>query len=70
MMKKEQHVLPDFPDAGKGYMKNSSGEETMFVKSFNGTDTVFYSKEESKAIREDIAYSNYRVVDLVLSWER
>ncbi len=59
----------DFPNAGGGYMKNSYGEDTMFVKSFNGTNTVFFSKEESKAIREDIAYSDYRIVDLVLSWE-
>ena len=60
----------DFPNAGEGYMKNSSGEDAMFVKSFSGTDAVFFSKEESRAIREDIAYSDYRIVDLVISWER
>ena len=60
----------DFPTAGTGFMKNSCGEDAMFVKSFNGTNTVFYSKEESKAIREDIAYSDYRIVDLLISWEK
>ena len=60
----------DFRYAGEVSLKNSCGEDAMFVKTFNGVNAVFFSKEESKAIREDIAYSDYRIVDLVLSWER